>query len=113
MEDTNKPTKKGTIIDEVHFKSINPYYFKEKTGYGIIEIGKRQDQVIQPWMFGHEETKAICLWLKNLPNLEPTKIMKKRIPRVHFASPGKDRWKERSRFFKGVAEAMASQWGDL
>ena len=69
-----------------------------------------QDQVIQPWQFGHGETKAICLWLKNLPKLEPTNIVDGRQPRVHHASPGPERWKERSKFFTGVAEAMADQW---
>lgn len=68
-------------------------------------------QIIQPWMFGHDETKATCLWLKNLKPLEPTKIVDGRNPRVHFASPGPDRWKERSRTKLGIAAAMAKQWG--
>jgi hypothetical protein len=70
-------------------------------------------QIIQPWMFGHGETKATCLWLKNLPKLEPTKIVEGRTPRVHRASPGPDRWKERSRTLQGIADAMAEQWGSL
>lgn len=68
-------------------------------------------QSIQPWQFGHGETKRTCLWLKNLPCLIPTNIVAGREPRVHHASPGPDRWKERSRFFSGVADAMAEQWG--
>lgn len=68
-------------------------------------------QSVQPWQFGHGETKRTCLWLKNLPPLVPTNIVDGREPRVHFMSPGPDRWKERSRFFPGVAEAMADQWG--
>lgn len=68
-------------------------------------------QIIQPWQFGHGETKATCLWLKNLPNLTPTNIVDGRAPRVHHASPGPDRWKERSRTLQGIADAMASQWG--
>lgn len=79
--------------------------------YAVEIIGRRQDQLIQPWQFGHGETKAICLWLKNLPKLEPTNIVEGREPRVHHASPGPDRWKERSRFYTGIAEAMAEQWG--
>jgi hypothetical protein len=72
---------------------------------------RKPDQIIQPWMFGHGEVKATCLWLKNLPKLEPTNIVEGRTPRVHFASPGPDRWKERSRTLTGIAEAMATQWG--
>ena len=70
-------------------------------------------QSIQPWQFGHGETKRTCLWLKNLPPLTPTDIVDGRTPRVHHASPGPDRWKERSRFFPGIADAMADQWGSL
>jgi hypothetical protein len=72
---------------------------------------RKPDQIIQPWQFGHGETKATCLWLKNLPKLEPTDIVDGRVPRVHFASPGPDRWKERSRTLAGIADAMAAQWG--
>lgn len=72
---------------------------------------RKPDQIIQPWQFGHGETKATCLWLKNLPKLVPTKIVDGRTPRVHFASPGPDRWKERSRTLTGIAQAMAEQWG--
>jgi hypothetical protein len=72
---------------------------------------RKPDQIIQPWMFGHGETKATCLWLKNLPKLVPTQIVEGRKPRVHHASPGPERWKERSRTLEGVALAMAAQWG--
>ena len=68
-------------------------------------------QTIQPWQFGHGETKATCLWLKNLPALKPTNIVEGRTPRVHHASPGPDRWKERSRTLIGVAKAMSEQGG--
>jgi hypothetical protein len=74
---------------------------------------RRPDQIIQPWQFGHGETKATCLWLKGLPKLEPTNIVDGREPRVHHASPGPDRWKERSRTLQGIADAMAEQWGAL
>lgn len=69
------------------------------------------DQLIRPWQFGNPETKAICWWLKNLPQLEPTNIIEEREHNVHYESPGPDRWKERSRFFPEVAKAMADQWG--
>jgi len=72
---------------------------------------RKPDQIIQPWQFGHGETKATCLWLKNLPKLVPTSIVEGRQPRVHHASPGPDRWKERSRTLPGIAAAMAEQWG--
>jgi hypothetical protein len=73
-------------------------------------IGK-PDQVIQPWEFGHGETKATGLWLKNLPKLEPTNVVDGREARVHRMPPGPDRWRERSRTFEGIAAAMADQWG--
>lgn len=72
---------------------------------------RKPDQVIQPWMFGHGETKATCLWLKNLPKLTPTRIVEGREPRVHRLPPKPDRWKLRSVTYKGIAEAMADQWG--
>lgn len=72
---------------------------------------RKPDQVIQPYMFGHGETKATCLWLKNLPKLVPTQIVSGREPRIHKMAPGPDRWKERSRTYPGIAQAMAMQWG--
>lgn len=72
---------------------------------------RKPDQIIQPWQFGHGETKATCLWLKNLPPLCPTNIVAGREQRVHRMPPGPDRWRERSRTFQGVADAMADQWG--
>jgi len=74
---------------------------------------RKPDQIIQPWMFGHGETKATCLWLDNLPLLRATKIVEGREGRVHRMPPGKDRWKKRSVTFIGIAEAMADQWGSL
>jgi hypothetical protein len=74
---------------------------------------RKPDQIIQPWMFGHGETKATCLWLKGLPKLEPTNIVEGREARIHKMPPSPERWKERSRTFKGIAEAMARQWGQL
>ena len=74
---------------------------------------RKPDQIIQPWMFGHGETKATCLWLKNLPTLVPTNIVEGREARVHRMPPCPDRWKERSRTFAGIAQAMADQWTAL
>lgn len=73
---------------------------------------RKPDQIIQPWMFGHGETKATCLWLKNLPKLKPTNIVEGREQRVWLMPPGPDRWKERSRTFEGIAKAMADQWSN-
>jgi len=72
---------------------------------------RKPDQIIQPWQFGHGETKATCLWLKNLPKLTPTNVVEGREAKIHKMPPGPNRWKERSRTYKGIADAMASQWG--
>ena len=78
---------------------------------GVISTRIRKpDQIIQPYQFGHGETKSTCLWLKNLPRLIPTKIMNERKPRIHLMPPGKNRSKNRSRTYRGIARAMASQW---
>ena len=82
-------------------------------------IGTKHTQVIQPWMFGHAESKATCLWLKGLSPLSETnnvkeeflKREKKDAQRLHYLPPSPDRWKLRSTTFQGIAEAMASQWG--
>ncbi len=87
--------------------------------YAVAIIGRRQDQVIQPHMFGHPESKATCLWLKNLPALIKTNDVKelmKSLPknqqqRLHYLPPGPDRQRERSKTFQGIADAMAEQWG--
>lgn len=92
----------------------------ENIGAGGIEnpIGimsklyRKPDQIIQPWQFGHGETKATCLWLYNLPLLVPTNIVGGREARVHRMSPGPDRGKERSRTYAGIANAMADQWSN-
>ena len=73
-------------------------------------IGRRQDQVIQPWQFGHGEQKATCLWLKNLPLLEPTNIVEGREQRLYYLPPSKDRSKLRSITYPGIAKAMTEQW---
>jgi len=73
---------------------------------------RKPDQIVQPWMFGHGETKTTCLWLKNLPLLVPTDIVAGREARVWKLPPSEDRWKIRSRTLVGIAEAMATQWGE-
>ena len=78
--------------------------------YAVKGIGK-YNQLIQPWMFGHGETKATCLWLKNLPKLKPTNIVEGREQRLHKLPPSKDRAKLRSKTYPGIAIAMAEQWG--
>lgn len=85
-------------------------------------VWRRPDQIIQPWQFGHGETKATCLWLKGLPLLVPThadgdlyrpNTPPERVPRVHMMPPSPDRWRERSRTYAGIAKAMADQWGGV
>lgn len=71
---------------------------------------RKPDQVLQPYQYGHGETKATCLWLKGLPKLEPTNIVDGREARIHRMAPGPDRAKERSRTYEGIAKAMAAQW---
>lgn len=88
-------------------------------GHAAKIIGARQTQVIQPWMFGHPETKATGLWLRGLPPLRETNNVRdvmltlppKERNRIHYATPGPDRWKLRSTTFSGIAAAMADQWG--
>lgn len=79
--------------------------------YALEIIGRKYDQKVQPYWFGHGETKATCLWIKNLPELKPTNLVPGRVPRVHHMPPSPDRWKERSRTYEGIAQAMAEQWG--
>lgn len=74
-------------------------------------LWRKPDQIIQPWQFGHGETKATCLWLRGLPLLVPTDIVSGRAPRVHHMAPSPERARLRSETYAGVAEAMASQWG--
>jgi hypothetical protein len=99
-----------------HIAVENPImhkYAKERIG------GVKQTQVVQPWMFGHPEQKATCLWLKNLPPLVPTNNVKAEMDalpdnqrqRLHYLPPSADRWKLRSTTFQGIADAMAEQWG--
>jgi site-specific DNA-cytosine methylase len=87
------------------------YYIALENPISIISSQIRKpDQVIQPWQHGHGETKATCLWLKNLPNLLPSNVVEGREQRIWKLPPSADRWKERSRTFTGIAKAMAAQW---
>lgn len=95
----------NSVCDKIVIE--NPIMHK----YAVEIIGKKQDQIIQPWQFGHGETKATCLWLKNLPKLKPTDIVKGREQRIHKLPPSKDRAKLRSKTYPGIAKAMAEQWG--
>lgn len=89
--------------------------------YAVEIIGRKYDQLIQPWMFGHPETKATCLWLKGLPKLKETNNVKefmmtlshKERNRLHWLPPSPDRWKIRSKTFDGIAKAMAEQWSKV
>jgi hypothetical protein len=81
-------------------------------GYAKALIGcGKQTQTIQPWQHGHGETKATCLWLKNLPKLVPSNVVEGRVQRIHLMAPGPNRWKERSTTYPGIARAFAEQWG--
>lgn len=75
------------------------------------KLYKKPDQIIQPWQFGHGETKATCLWLKNLPKLNPTNIVEGREARIHKMPPSFERSRLRSQTYEGIALAMADQWG--
>lgn len=78
---------------------------------GLLEMGRKYDQIIWPYQFGHGELKRTCLWLMGLPKLQPTNVVEGRHARVHREPPGPERWKNRSRTLQGIADAMAEQWG--
>lgn len=94
--------------ENVHHVAVeNPVMHR----YGLTLVGQPATQFVQPWQFGHGEVKAIGLWLRNLPPLEPTAVVSGRDPKIHHMSPSPGRWRERSRTYLGIAEAMAGQWG--
>jgi len=108
----NKQNEQAEALDFVR-RLLNapiPYIALENPVSVISSKIRKPTQVIQPWMFGHGETKATCLWLKGLPRLAATNIVEGRDQRVWKMPPSADRWKERSRTYHGIAEAMASQW---
>ena len=110
-----KLMKEGALFFKKLWNSNIPKIAMENPimlGYAKKIIGCGQSQIIQPWQFGCGETKATCLWIKNLPLLKPTKIVSGRNPKVHMEPPGENQWKNRSRTYQGIADAMAAQWGD-
>lgn len=116
MEEGAKFFKKLLEADIPKKAIENPIMHK----YAVEIIGRRQDQLIQPYMFGHLEQKATCFWIHNLPLLKPTRNVKsqmnklsiKKTQKVHYAPPSNDRWRVRSKTLKGIARAMAKQWGE-
>jgi hypothetical protein len=119
---------KGGVVDEKRRQLMieGCEFFKECLGanadkvcvenpvmhkYARWRVGRYPDQTVQPWQFGHGETKATCLWLKGLPRLNPTKIVNGREGRVHQLCPTVDRSMYRSITYQGIADAMADQWG--
>lgn len=113
----NKAIERGRNREQgkqffMQFVSANCDKIAIENPVGIMSTEYRKpDQTIQPWQFGHGETKKTCLWLKGLPKLTPTNIVDGREPRIWRMPPGKDRAKERSKTFPGIAKAMAEQWG--
>ncbi len=108
-----KKTEQGESVAFVQWIRDNaPPRLAIENPIGILStVWRKPDQIIQPWQFGHGETKATCLWLSGLPTLRPTDIVSGREARVHREKPGPDRWARRSRTLPGIAAAMASQWG--
>lgn len=115
FEQKRKDGRQQAAIDFfMRFVNADCDYIAIENPVGIMSTYYRKpDQIIQPWMFGHGETKATCLWLKGLPPLEPTDIVDGREQRVWKMPPSADRAKLRSKTFPGIAKAMAEQWGDI
>lgn len=117
--------KSGALVGEERkeARKVSIAFFMDLYNCGINKVAienpvgvmstvfRKPDQVLQPWMFGHGETKATCLLLKGLPKLVPTDIVSGREQRLHKLPPSKERWKLRSTTYKGIADAMAEQWG--
>jgi len=108
----NKQREQAEALDFVRLllNALIPHIALENPVSVISSRIRKPDQIIQPWQFGHGETKATCLWLKNLPPLVPTNVVDGREQRVWKLPPSANRWKQRSRTFLGIAEAMAEQW---
>jgi site-specific DNA-cytosine methylase len=110
----DKAEEQAEALEFVRALMAVPFPYAIENPISIISTRIRKpDQIIQPWQFGHGETKATCLWLKGLPRLRPTDIVDGREARVHKMPPGPDRWRERSRTLRGIAAAMADQWSEL
>ena len=112
FEEKRKDGRQGEAIDFfMKFAAANCPKIAIENPIGIMSTHWRKpDQIIQPWQYGHGETKATCLWLKGLPKLKPTNIVNGREHRIWKMPPGKDRAKMRSKTFPGIAKAMAEQW---
>lgn len=110
----DKATEQAEALDFVRALMVAPikHWALENPVSIISSRVRKPDQTIQPWQFGHGEVKRTCLWLHNLPKLKPTNVVEGRDARIHKMAPGPDRWKERSRTYQGIADAMADQWGD-
>lgn len=110
-----KDKKEAQARDIENFRRLAECGIEKTAGENPISVlstrYRKPDQIVQPWWFGHGETKATCWWLKNLPKLKPTNVVDGREARVHLEPPSPDRWKNRSRTLQGHADAMASQWG--
>jgi hypothetical protein len=111
----NKQKEQAEALEFIKYLMALPIpYIAVENPIGIISTRIRKpDQIIQPWMFGHGETKATCLWLFNLPLLKPTNVVDGREHRIHKMPPSENRGQNRSRTYEGIAEAMAKQWGNL
>lgn len=110
----DKASKQAEALDFVRWLMATPIPWAIENPVSIISSRiRRPDQIIQPWMFGHGETKATCLWLNRLPKLTPTNVVEGREGRIWRLPPSDDRWKLRSATFPGIADAMAEQWGAL
>ncbi len=111
FEEKRKDGRQQEGIDFFNFFTHLPLKWAIENPIGIMStLYRKPDQIIQPWMFGHGETKATCLWLNGLPKLEPTNIVEGREQRLHRLPPSPDRAKIRSKTFSGIAKAMAEQW---
>lgn len=106
----NEQQEDISFFSRLYFADIPKIAIENPVGI-MSKVLRKPDQYIQPWQFGHGETKKTGLWLQNLPTLEPTNVVDGREPVVHYMSPGPDRWKNRSRTYQGIADAMAEQWG--
>lgn len=108
----DKVEEQAEALDFVRALMAVPFPYAIENPIGVIgSTIRKSDQIIQPWQFGHGETKATCLWLSGLPKLQPTNIVEGRGARVWRMSPGPNRARERSRTYAGIARAMAEQWG--
>lgn len=106
------PEQKAALmfVEELLYAPIKRIALENPVGVISTRI-RSPDQIIQPWQFGHGETKTTCLWLKNLPKLKSADVVDGRNNRIHRLPPSEDRWKIRSKTYQGIAEAMAEQWG--